>query len=399
MKSFLAKCFVLLSLAAALCSPASENQNKNQPASGIGLKAPPAVFAVGKEYQIMVAAQDTLVRIRIDGRFYSDQVNGVRPSVRTVHRFRIPMEVLDKAGKYEVFCRKLPNRLAYLHKTKPEPETSQSFNFRKIPEKDIRIYHLSDTHSRLEIPVKTALASGRIDLLVLNGDIMDTASGEKQLEYPCIIAGEITRGGIPAIYTRGNHELRGKYAEFMPEFTPNDNGRFYYTVRLGPIWALILDFGEDKADEHPAYGYTIECVKHRQTVLDFMKKVIAGGEFNDPGIRYKLVICHVPFSRYIGKDGKVNPRRKHFSVITEWCRVLRTGLKPDLTICGHVHRTMLLDSSDIYPCPVIVGSRPGKGWDSPLFTGASIELKNRNAVLKFMDQNGKAEFEKNIPFL
>ena len=399
MKSFWVKCFVLLSLAAALCCPALEKPAKNSPASGIDLKAPPAVFAVGKDYQIMVAAKDTLVRIRVDGRFYSDHINGVRPSVRTVHRFRIPMDALDKAGKYEIFCRKLPNRLPYLHKTTPEPETSQTFTFRKIPENDIRIYHLSDTHSRLISPVKTALASGRIDLLVLNGDIMDSVYKEEQLEYPCILAGKITKGAFPAICTRGNHELRGKFAEIVPDYTPNDNGRLYYTVRLGPIWALVLDTGEDKADESRVYGSTIDCVRHREEILDFMKKIIAKGEFNAPGIRYKLVICHIPFPRYIGDDDKISPKRKHYAVFTEWCRVLRTGLKPDLTLCGHVHKTMLLDGRNIYPCPVIVGSKPGKGWDSPLFTGASIVLKDRNAVLKFMDQDGKVEFEKNLPLL
>ena len=67
------------------------------------LRFPPAVFAVEDEYQIMVIASDTLVRIRVGDQFYSDHVNGVRPSRKTVHRFRIPMDVLDKAGKYEIF--------------------------------------------------------------------------------------------------------------------------------------------------------------------------------------------------------------------------------------------------------------------------------------------------------
>lgn len=359
-----------------------------------GLRFPPAVFAVGNEYQIMLIAPDTLIRIRVGDQFYSDHNNGVRPSVRPVHRFRIPMEELDRAGEYEVFCRPLPKRLPYLHKTRPEPETSQSFTFRKVPEKDIRIYHLADTHNRLEAPAKAALASGRIDLLILNGDIMDSAERRDVLEYPCILAGKITGGSIPVICTRGNHELRGEYAEFLTDYFPNSGGRFYYTVRLGPIWALVLDGGEDKVDEYPSYGYTIDCAQHRKEVLEFIQEVVRRGEFRDAGIRCQLVICHVPFASYIGKNAADETERRRFVIYGEWCKVLRTALRPDLTLCGHVHKNRLEMGSNPYPFPVITGSMPKPDGG---FSGASIVLKENNAILKFTDQDGKTESETAIP--
>ncbi len=358
------------------------------------LKVPPAVFAVGEEYQILILAPDTLVRLRIGDQLYSDHINGVRPSRKSVHRFRIPMQVLDRAGKYEVFCRKLPKRLPYLHQTAPEPELSVSYNFRKIPEKDIRIYHLSDTHDRLESPVRTARASGRIDLLVLNGDIVDKAVKAEQLEYPCILAGRISGGSIPVIYTRGNHELRGEFAEFIHEYVPNRDGKLYYTVRLGPIWALILDCGEDKVDELPVYGFAIDCARHRREVLDYMNQVLDGGGFKAPGIKYRLVICHVPFSALIARGKEDELLRRRFLIYSEWCKVLKTKLAPDLTLCGHMHQTQIRHSN-VYPCPVIVGSRPGGDEN---FTGASIELKEKNAVIKFTDQDGHAESETVIPW-
>lgn len=363
---------------------------ENKTAGTGGLRFPPAVFAVENEYQIMMIAPDTLVRIRVGDQFYSDHSNGVRPSVRPVHRFRIPMEKLDRAGKYTVFCRPLPKRLPYLNKIKPEPEDSQSFTFLKVPEKDIRIYHLADTHNRLDSPAKTALASGRIDLLILNGDIMDSADRRELLEYPCILAGKITGGTIPVICTRGNHELRGEYAEFLTDYLPNSGGRFYYTVRLGPVWALVLDGGEDKVDEYPSYGYTIDCARHRREVLEFMKEVMYRKKFEDAGIRCKLVICHVPFSLYIGKNAEDETERRRFMIYGEWCKVLRTALLPDLTLCGHVHQNRLMFGRDPYPFPVITGSMPGQG---ERFSGASIELKGDRAILKFTDQDGKTESE------
>lgn len=382
----------VLSALCLFCGMASAEDQK-APAQPL-LKVPPAVFAVGEEYQILVLAPDTLVRLRIGDQFYSDHINGVRPSRKSVHRFRIPMAVLDQAGKYELFCRKLPKRLPYMHETAPEPELSSSYDFRKIPEKDIRIYHLSDTHDRFEAPVRAAQASGRIDLLVLNGDITDKMVNAGQLEYPCILAGRISGGSIPVIYTRGNHELRGEFAEFVQDYTPNRDGKLYYTVRLGPIWALVLDCGEDKVDELPVYGFAIDCARHRQEVLDYMKRVMDEGGFKAPGVKYKLVISHVPFSSLVAFRKEDELMRRRFMIYGDWCKLLRTKLMPDLTLCGHLHQTQIL-RSNFYPCPVIVGSRPG---GAQKFIGASIELKEKAAVVKFSDQDGFAESETVIPW-
>jgi hypothetical protein len=373
------------------CTLASAEDKKTSPKPM--LKVPPAVFAVGEEYQILVLAPDTLVRLRIGDQFYSDHINGVRPSRKSVHRFRIPMPVLDRAGKYEVFCRKLPKRLPYMHQTTPEPESSSRYDFRKIPEKDIRIYHLSDTHDRFEAPIRAAQASGRIDLLVLNGDITDKMVNAEQLEYPCILAGRISGGSIPVIYTRGNHELRGEFAEFVQDYTPNRDGKLYYTVRLGPIWALVLDCGEDKVDELPVYGFAIDCARHRQEVLAYMNRVLDEGGFKAAGIKYKMVICHVPFSALIARKKEDELLRRRFMIYGEWCKLLRTRLMPDLTLCGHMHQTQILRSNS-YPFPVIVGSRPGR---EQKFTGTSIELMEKTAVVKFSDQDGQVESETAIP--
>ena len=42
----------------------------------------------------------------------------------------------------------------------------------------IRIYHIGDTHSRIEQPLKSARAVGDFDLLILNGDIAENAGTE-----------------------------------------------------------------------------------------------------------------------------------------------------------------------------------------------------------------------------
>ncbi|MBO5269618.1 MAG: serine/threonine protein phosphatase, partial [Clostridia bacterium] len=73
------------------------------------------------------------------------------------------------------------------------------------------------------------------------------------------IAAGVTKGRIPVVFARGNHDTRGKYAERLANHTPTDNGRSYYSVRLGKLWMLVLDCGEDKNDDHAEYGHTMCC--------------------------------------------------------------------------------------------------------------------------------------------
>ena len=124
-----------------------------------------------------------------------------------------------------------------------------------------------------------------------------------------------------------------------------------------------------------------------------MNQVLDEGGFKAPGIKYKMVICHVPFSSLIARSKEDELMRRRFLIYSEWCKLLRTKLMPDLTLCGHMHQTEIL-RGNMYPVPVIVGARPG---DMQKFTGASIELKEKEAVVKFTDQDGHTESETIIP--
>lgn len=40
---------------------------------------------------------------------------------------------------------------------------------------------------------------------------------------------------------------------------PGDDGRSYYTFKVGCIWGILVDTGEDKEDSHAEYGGIICC--------------------------------------------------------------------------------------------------------------------------------------------
>lgn len=362
----------------------------------------PAVYAVGSNYQILMQfAAEATVQVEVGDRVFYDDMCGVLRSSDLIHRVEIPMELLDAAGSYTVVYRAVVERKAYF----PEFEDAVrlEFDFRPLPkEGEIRIYQLADTHSMVEEPIAASQALGdRIDLLVLNGDIPNHAGKPEHLETVFKLASAVAKGAIPIICTRGNHDTRGRVAENFLSYIPHRNGRTYYTVRMGRLWALILDCGEDKNDDHEEYGGTICFHAFRRAETEYIREVIqnAKNEYEAEGIEHKLVICHIPFTFSKLQD----PFDIEKELYAEWARMLRDQIKPDLMLCGHRHITEVWEvggKNDVYgqACPVVVGSRPirHKETKEKEFIGCAVTLGDEKAKVVFNHHSGKIMGEQEI---
>lgn len=99
---------------------------------------------------------------------------------------------------------------------------------------------LADAHGTFESPVGVAKTFaeryGGIDLLILNGDILEHSGDAGKFILYYQIAEALTGGEIPVVISRGNHDLRGKYAEKLADYMPNENGNSFYTFRIGNLW-------------------------------------------------------------------------------------------------------------------------------------------------------------------
>ena len=222
------------------------------------LRYDPTVFAVGENYQIFVPVKHKcFLWIKVDGVKYYDHDNGIMRTDTLVHRVEIPMEVLDNARRYTVVTRRLVKRLAYRSISMEPVET----NFVFCPVKqnqDIFVAHISDTHGQVDAAIN-CFKDRHVDLLVLNGDIID--SSERISDFNAIykLSGTITNGEKPVIFSRGNHDLRGVNAEKLSQYTPVHNGNTYFTFRLGKVWGVVLDTGEDKDDSNIEYSGAVCC--------------------------------------------------------------------------------------------------------------------------------------------
>ncbi len=348
----------------------------------------PTVWAVGENYQIFVPVNTpTLMWVKVGGADYFDHTNGIMRSDTHIHRMIVPMEALDRAGGYTVCYRRMLDRKPYFAET-GDIECIE-FRFKPVRGEKINIYHIADAHNREVGPVKAAgYFDDDLDLLILNGDIPNHSGDLENFNSIYKIAGEITKGEKPAIFSRGNHDTRGFYAERFAQFTPADRGVSYFTVRLGDLWCLILDTGEDKPDDHPEYGNTVCCEAFRREENRFLEKVIANAqqEYLAPGVKKRIVISHTPFT-YIQEP----PFDIEQPLYSSWVKLIGRHIQPDFYLCGHLHTCEIFhpgDAQDSFgqTCPTVIGSVPDED-DGTRFTGCAIEYTQQEITVRFTDQD------------
>ena len=352
----------------------------------------PGVFAVNNEYQIIIPfKKQAIVWAEIGDRLFFDDSNGILRSNCHVHRIHVPMEVLDSAKKYTIIFRVITDRKPYFPES--EDERRLTIQFRPVPFEKVNIYLLSDAHNLEKEPVDAGRYFGdNIDLLILNGDIPNHSGDVANFNSVYRIAAGITKGECPVVFSRGNHDTRGIHAEEFGLYTPTCNGRTYYTFRVGSLWGMVLDCGEDKPDDHPEYGHTI-CFHHfRMQETEFIKNVIAraDAEYNATGVKNRIVISHIPFT-YVHKP----PFDIEQELYSEWARLLREHVKPQLLLFGHNHTERFCPIGDQFdhlgqPCSAVIAGKPVKNENEPIsYYGAAIELQEHKAEIIFNSNDGQ----------
>lgn len=321
----------------------------------------PIVYAVRGNYQIIVpVTRETLMWVEVGGKCFYDDVNGILRSNCTTHKMTVPMERLDAVGAYKICYRIVNERKPYYSDVSDVFEYASRFY--PVKEEGARFFHISDAHSMISKPVAAAQAFGEIDFLILNGDLTNTSDDIKRFITIHRIAAEITNGEKPVVFARGNGDMRGICAENSVDHTPTDNGRSYYTFRLGSIWGMVLDCGEDKPDSHVEYANTICCADFRERQSQFIKDVIvrSNKEYEEDGVKHRMIVMHVPFTEYL--PWRVSEH--DMETYKEWATLLKEYVKPHLMICGHIHQGYITYEGDELDrlgqaCPLIVGSAPG----------------------------------------
>lgn len=300
----------------------------------------PVVYAVEDNYQIVftTTARST-AWVEIDGVEYNASYAGYRTSEDRVHKVTVPMDKLDNAKSYTINSRAMILRgpySAFQGHTK-----SKEYNWRGVDnDGEFNYYVLSDTHTEYLKPIAAGGYFGdKLDLLICCGDTANWLDTGADVAYGLKIMGGITKGEIPVVYARGNHETKGLIADELYKYVGSVNEKFYYTFRLKNVWGVVLDLGEDHADDWKEFYDASRFDEYRAEQTEFLDGIIADkdNEYDAEGVDYRIAVCHMPITfMYRNDDAKEYKE--------DWIERLN---QMKLTMCygGHRHQLMYVDKN------------------------------------------------------
>lgn len=354
----------------------------------------PAVFALGKDYQItFYAAKNSYASVIIDGTEYPDEICGNMRSAPGMRRVTVPQSVLDAAKRYTVRFRLIEERLPYY--TKIVGESEREYEFFPVPDdRPIRAYMIADAHGEYVRPILSQKTFGEIDFFIANGDITDYLGDARSFANTYELAAAMTGGTKPVVCARGNHENRGAAAETYPDNLPTRGGATYYTFRLGSIWGLVLDCGEDKDDSDPEFGGSARHHDFRVRETAYVESVIANAasEYAEEGVEHRVVIVHAPFMYTMGGKYDVEPE-----IYGKWNGYL-SDVGADIVLSGHFHYYLCTRPGDPKfrfdpPCTVSVGSERYNEY----YGGAGYIFGDGGIDVKYTTSIGEVVREENVP--
>ena len=300
----------------------------------------PVVYAVEDTYQIVFTTKAKgEAWVEIDGVEYNDTFAGYRYTEETTHKITVPMEALDNAKEYTIYTRAMYLRGPYCSL---QGETlSETYKWRGVNTADgLDYYVLSDTHNTQKTPLQAATYfEEKLDLLISAGDNVSWIDREEDLRNFHTLAGNITNGEIPVVYARGNHETKGVMAKDFHRYVGSVNGNYYYTFRINNIWGIVLDIGEDHADDFVEYAGISKFNSYRKEQTKFLDEIIQqkDNEYDAEGIDYRILVAHIPLTTKSKNDYVAD-------IKDEWLERLNQ-MKLTVHFAGHFHELWYVDAN------------------------------------------------------
>lgn len=298
----------------------------------------PVVWAVGEDYQIVFTTScRATASVEVGGVAYRDTYAGYDVSETRVHKVSVPMAALDAAKSYTIGARAMILRGPYW--AIQGRSISRRCAFRPVdPSDGLQYYSLSDPHGFVTPAVRASAWFGdRLDFLIIAGDTSSFLDRPADLDRILAIAHGATKGRIPVVYARGNHETKGRVSNSLHRYVGADGDKFYYSFRLGPVWGLVLDLGEDHWDGWQEFYGAARFDAYRAEQTRFLDGILASAarEYAAPGIAYRLAVCHIPVTfAYADEHAPATYQRAWIE------RLDQMGL--DLMVNGHRHEAMYI---------------------------------------------------------
>lgn len=253
---------------------------------------------------------------------------------------------------YRICSKKVADFQPY-HVTYGDSYISEVFAFETVNHHAEQVSFLifNDIHDRPEsFPLLMQYqGADKKDFVFLNGDMFNFQTDEDQLVSHLLQPFAGLFATVPFFFSRGNHETRGKFARHLPEYFNSEEPKFYFTFQYGPMYAIVLDSGEDKPDDAKEYYGIVDFDDYRLQQAEWLKKEVEKPAFKKA--KYKIVFSHIPLYYSGDWHGTLHCRQV-------WGPILNKA-KIDLLISGHTHVYGIHPAvAGEHNYPIVIGGGP-----------------------------------------
>lgn len=286
-------------------------------------------------------------------RYYAAEA-GRRILTDSVHCVRIRGLKPDSKYRYRVVTQALKDwcnddwvtlgGLAWSDVWKKKP-----YEFKTYPAKprEITFLVLNDIHERPQFMKELCknVDLKKLDFVLLNGDMSNRIRSQKHIMDAyldtCV---SMFATDVPLFFNRGNHELRGEFADYLNRYFPTNNGKYYRLQHVAGVDFLFIDSGEDKPDADLEYCGIVECDQYREEQERWLRSLQEEKKIG----KYPIVVfSHMP------------PTLKNWHGPIHMQETLTPELNKmnvSVMLSGHLHRFDYQEPNEVINFPNLVNS-------------------------------------------
>ena len=232
---------------------------------------------------------------------YYDVLAGRKVLTDSVHRVRIEGLKPDTKYRYRVFTQEVAewryDDWVTLGKTAcTDVWRGKPYEFKTFPAKprEVTFLVLNDIHERAQFMKDLCknVDFKKLDFVLLNGDMSNRLRNQQHMmEAYLDTCVRMFATHTPLFFNRGNHELRGQFADYLYRYFPTNNGKYYRVQHVAGIDFLFIDTGEDKPDEDIEYSGIVNYDQYREEEARWLRGL---RESKQVGKHPLIVFSHIP---------------------------------------------------------------------------------------------------------
>ncbi|WP_293928395.1 metallophosphoesterase family protein [Sphingobacterium sp. UBA6320] len=214
----------------------------------------------------------------------------------------------------------------------------------------------------------------RYDFAILNGDSFHYVSNQNDITEKLLQPFSFFETSKPFIMNRGNHETRGSFSRIFKKYFGYPENKFYQSFKLGPIYWILLDSGEDKPDTHEVYGGTVDYDHYRKEQAVWLEQVLQSKERKSA--QHTVVVSHIPIFHADDWHGTLHNRSTFHLLFQKY--------KIDVMITGHTHQYGYHPPDQDHNYTLFIGGGPKTGERTVI----DVHGDKRSLDIKMIKDNG-----------